>query len=376
MAVGLALGLLAACSGSGSGSGPGEPIAGSGVTTTRGPSSASTSTTTVPVRTPSTVAAPATAAVTQPAQPTTGPGSSALAHADWRESSGGEGADAWYVFEPVGPRPASARVTIVLHGYYEFTGYQQLHEFIRHTVLGGSIVIYPRWQVGTVDPCAGPFDPEPCLEAALAGIDGALDHLRADPGRVQPQLDEAAYFGFSFGGILTANLANRWEELGLPEPAVIFLDDPHDSGLAGAGEPALDESLAGIPSTALVQCHSSADGVISEPGKADSSCNAVFPRLGHIPADRKDLVMIAPDAHGEPPLAAGHGVCASPEGLVDAYDWNFCWKVWDGLRAVAFDGADPAVALGDTAEHRSNGEWSDGTPIEPLQVQAEAPLRP
>lgn len=373
-AIGLTVALVASCSGS-SGSDDATStteVVGTSTTTT----APTTTTTTVPPQPPSTVAAPATATATQPAQATSGPGSSALAHADWRESSGGEGADAWYVFEPVGPQPASAPVTIVLHGYYEFAGYQQLYELIRHTVLGGSIVIYPRWQVATVDPCAGPFDPEPCLEAALAGIRGAIDHLRSDPSRVQPELDEAAYFGFSFGGILTANLTNRWEELDLPEPAVIFFEDPHDSGLAGAGEPALDESLAGIPSTALVQCHSSAAGVISEEGKADSSCNALFPRLDHIPADQKDLVMIVPDAHGEPPLAAGHGVCASPKGLVDAYDWNFCWKVWDGLRAVAFDGADPAVALGDTAEHRSNGEWSDGTPIEPLRIQAEAPLRP
>ena len=65
---------------------------------------------------------------------------------------------------------------------------------------------------------------------------------------MQPDLAKASYSGFSFGGIVTANMANRYKALRLPRPRAIFLDDPHDGGLAGAGEPALDNSLAGIPS--------------------------------------------------------------------------------------------------------------------------------
>ena len=47
----------------------------------------------------------AAAAITQPPQPKSGPGGSDYAHAGWRVSSGGSGADAWYVFEPARPRP-------------------------------------------------------------------------------------------------------------------------------------------------------------------------------------------------------------------------------------------------------------------------------
>ena len=85
------------------------------------------------------------------------------------------------------------------------------------------------------------------MSSAVSGINGALDFLRADPNRVQPQLGKTSYFGFSFGGIITANLANRWRPLGLPKPRAIFLDDPHDGGLIGFDEPALDDSMAGIP---------------------------------------------------------------------------------------------------------------------------------
>jgi hypothetical protein len=321
-------------------------------------------------------AAAAQAAIAQPPQPRSGPGGSDYAHDGVRVSSGGTGADAWYAFEPTQPRPARAPLAIMMHGYYEFAGYNQLYELIQHTVRRGSIVIYPRWQTDVAVPCPGPIDIEPCMSSAVNGINGALDYLHADRNRVQPQLGKAGYFGFSFGGIITANLANRWRSLDLPKPRAVFLDDPHDGGLVGFDEPALDDSMAGIPKSVKLECHSSADGVTSEPNKENSSCNALFPMLGRIPNRNKDLVMIRPDDHGEPPLTAPHGVCASPPGRADAYDWNFCWKVWDGLRDFAYYGIHRRYALGDTHRHRSNGKWSDGTPVKPLIVRNAAPIRP
>ena len=241
--------------------------------------------------------AQAGAAITQPPQPKHGPGGSDYSHADWRVSSGGTGADAWYVFEPVKPRPKKAPVTVVMHGYYEFAGYDQLYGFIRHTVRKGSIVIYPRWQTDVATPCPGPFDVEPCIASAVNGIRGALDYLRADRKRVQPQLRKTSYFGFSFGGIVTANMANRYRALGLPKPRAIFLEDPEDSGLAGEGEPALDDSLSGIPRRTLFQCHSGAEGAAADhPDFTTNSCNAVFPLIGQIP-DQQQGPGAHPDRH-------------------------------------------------------------------------------
>jgi hypothetical protein len=313
--------------------------------------------------------------IVQPRQPTSGPGGSDYSNADWRVSRGGLGPDAWYAFEPIKPQPRTAPVAIVMHGYYEFAGYDQLYEFIRHTVRKGTIVIYPRWQTGITTPCPGPFDIEPCITSTVNGIRAALGFLESDPRRVHPRLDQASYFGFSFGGIITADLANRYASLGLPEPKVIFLDDPHDGGLNGTGEPALDNSLGGIPASARVECHSGADGVIGEAGMADSSCNAVFPKLDHIPPENKDLVLTETDGHGSPTLSSGHGVCMSPRGHADAFDWGFCWKVWDALRSCALSNTDCQYALGPSTEHRSNGTWSDGVPIKPLKIQVSAPIR-
>ena len=268
--------------------------------------------------TPSSGAAAPPGAIRQPRQPATGPGGRDLPHRGWRVSSGGAGADAWYVFEPTRPRPRSAPVAVVMHGYGEFSGYDTMYELVRHTVRGGSIVIYPRWQTGLTTPCPGPFDIEPCMDAAVTAIRGALDFLGTEHGHVEPRLDRASYFGFSFGGIITANLVNRYARLGLPRPRAVFLDDPHDGGLAGKDEPALDDSMSGIPPDVLFECHVGAEGVISEAGSADASCNALFPKLGRIPGRNKNLVLTRPDAHGRPALSSHHGVCASPRGSADA----------------------------------------------------------
>ena len=280
------------------------------------------------------------AAVTQPKQPASGPGGSDSLYRGVRVTAGGGGANAWYVYEPIRPRPASAPLAVVTHGYYEFSGHRLNDAIARHTARMGNVVIYTRWQTDVAVPCPGPFDIEPCMASEVAGIKGALAYLHADQRRVQPQLDRTSYFGFSFGGIITANLANRYKSLGVPRPRAIWLDDPHDGGLTGLDEPALDDTLRGIPASTKLVCHSGAEGVTAEPGKADGSCNAVFSKLGHIPAANKSLVMTSPDDHGTPALSSAHGVCAGPIGRfrVDAYDYGFCWRSWDALRSCAYTG--------------------------------------
>jgi hypothetical protein len=322
------------------------------------------------------VAAQPVHAATQPGQPASGPGGSDYSHAGVRVTAGGTGNDAWYVFEPTGPQPAAAPLAVITHGYFEYAGHAQMEELIRHTVRKGNVVIYPRWQTGVADPCPGPFNIEPCITSTVNGISGGLQYLRETPGAVQAQLQRTSYFGFSFGGIITANMLNRYVSLGLPRPRAIFLEDPHDGALNGHGEPALDSSLAGIPADVKLQCHSSQQGVLREPGKEQSSCNAIFPKLRHIPLANKDIVMTFADTHGTPALGAPHGVCAASAGNANAYDWNFCWKVWDGLRDAAYFGRNCRFALGDTREHSSNGRWSDGVPIARLKIQDAGPIGP
>jgi hypothetical protein len=322
--------------------------------------------------------------ITQPPQPKNGPGGRAHPYRGFRVTAGGSGNNAWYAFEPTRPRPWKAPLAIVMHGYFEFTGYEQMYAFISHTVRRGSVVIYPRWQTGIADPCPGPFNIEPCINSSVTGIRGAISYLQSSPNRVQPNLRETSYFGFSFGGILTADMANRYRSLDLPTPRAIFLDDPHDGGFGRGDERALDDSLAGIPRSVKFECHSGADGVISQPptatGGGGESCNAVFPKIPQIPNKNKDLVLTHTDSHGQPTLSSAHGVCSGGGtgfgGPANAYDWNFCWKVWDALRSCAYSGTDCRYALGDTPQHRSLGRWSDGVPVTPLKIQNAAPIVP
>ena len=194
------------------------------------------------------IAVPQTqAAATQLPQPRSGPGGSNQPHAGVRVTSGGSGVDAWYVFEPTRPRPVSAPLAVITHGYGEFAGYDSMSALIRHTVLAGNVVISTRWQTAIATPCPGPIDIEPCMASEVKGIKGALAYLHAHKRRVQPDVHRTSYFGFSFGGIITANLANRYRQLGVPRPRAIFLDDPHDGGLTGAHEPPSMPTSAASP---------------------------------------------------------------------------------------------------------------------------------
>lgn len=319
--------------------------------------------------------AQAATAITPPLQADSGPGGKDYKHANVRITQGGSGPNAFYVFEPIDPKPASAPVVIMSHGYLEVAGYWMHKDFVLHTVRKGNVVVYPRYQTTPWTPCLGAWNSEACMKSAATGIVDGIKFLQAKPDRVQPELDKASYFGHSYGGIITANLTNRWASLNLPKPRVVFLEEPHDGGNSGQGEPSLDKDLSGIPSDALVQCHVGEEGIISEaPSKIISSCNAVFPRLGHIPESNKNLVMLYTDAHGKPALSSKHGV--SSLLAWNAYDWRFVWKSFDAMRSCAIEGTLCEYGMGDTPEHRDNGTWSDGTPVKKLKIQTTAPIKP
>ena len=323
----------------------------------------------------------------QPAQPNGGPGGSASPFHGLRVIDGGSGYNAWEILAPADPAPPMAPLVVVMHGYYEFSGYRINDAIARHTALTGDVVIYPRWQTGIATPCPGPYLIGPCITSAATAIHAAIAFLHAHPHQVQPHLDEASYFGFSFGGIITADMISRYKALGLPAPQAIWLDDPHDGGLTANNEPAVYPSLAGIPATTKIVCHDGADGVISLTDSrgqslADGGCNAVFPKLRQIPAANKSLVLTTTDAHGRPTLSSAHGVCAgsaatktTPAAGVDAYDWGFCWRSFDALRACAVSHVDCQYALGNAPQNRYIGTWSDGVPIIGLKVQPQPPIR-
>lgn len=341
----------------------------------------------VPAAARAQAAVPAQATARQPAQPNRGPGGSASPFRGLRVIDGGRGYNAWEILLPAEPAPRTAPLVVVMHGYYEFSGYRINDAIARHTALTGNVVIYPRWQTGIATPCPGPYLIGPCITSAVTAIHAAIAFLHAHPHQVQPRLHQASYFGFSFGAIITADMTSRYKALGLPTPRAIWLDDPHDGGLTANNEPALYPSLAGIPALTKIVCHDGADGVISLTDSrgqslADGGCNAVFPKLGQIPAASRSLVLTTTDTHGQPTLSSAHGVCAgtaatktAPAAGVDAYDWAFCWRSFDALRACALSHVDCRYALGNTPQNSYIGTWSDRVPIIGLKVQSQPPIR-
>ena len=305
----------------------------------------------------------------QPPQPASGPGGSDYEFNGFTRRSGGAGSSA-YTVTPRSTTSMRAPVVVVTHGYFEYSGYRMHKHHIEHLVRQGSIVVYPRWQNSMVTPCFGPLHIEKCVSSALAGIRGGIAQTQRSEDPVSPDLNRVSYFGYSFGGILTTNLVNRWRAYRLPKPRAVFLDEPHDGGLRGNSDPGLDKSLSGIPANTLLVCHNGGQGVTSEKGKKRSSCNAIFPRLGHIPRQNRNITRSYPDDHGRPALTAEH-VRPSIEGRPNAYDFFVVWRNFDALRDAALTGKHREIALGNTPEHRYTGRWSDGTPVHPLRVSSE-----
>ena len=300
------------------------------------------------------------AAVTQPPQPTSGPGGSDYPHRGWRVSSGGSGADAWYVFEPARPRPKRAPLAIVMHGYYEFSGYDQMYELIRHTVRKGNVVIYPRWQTDVASRAPARSTSSRACTSAVNGIRGGLVVPAGEASRVQPQLGRTSYFGFSFGGIITANLANRYRSLHLPKPRAIFLDDPHDGGLTGFDEPAVDDSLAGIPSTVKLAVPLGRRRRHRRAGQGGRQLQRDLPEARAHPGARTRTSCSPTPTRTAPRRCPPSTACARAKGRPTPTTGTSAGRSGTRCAAAPTAAASAATRWATRREHRSNGRWSDG----------------
>jgi dienelactone hydrolase len=292
-----------------------------------------------------------------PGQPASGPGGSDYAHAGYAMVHQGSGNLEYWMYEPRSPQPASAPVVVFNHGWGAMDPvYYQA--WLEHLVKKGSIVIYPRYQASMLTP------PSQFTGNAITAVKNALAYLVAHPGDTQAQLDKFAILGHSYGGVVTVNMANRWQSAGLPQPKAIMPTQPYSQ--------TIDTSLSGIPSTVLMNCHVGQDDTVV--GRA--GCDRIWDRTGHIPAANRDYVWMFTDTYGTPDLLSDHSAPTTGGGSgreVDATDWYGFWKTFDGLRNCAFYGTDCAYAVGNTPEHRYMGLWSDGHPVTELSITDTKP---
>ncbi len=303
-----------------------------------------------------------------PEPPASGPGGTAYAHARVVKNMRGEGALAYWIFEPAEPVPSSAPVVLFLHGW-RGTDPESYGGWIEHLVRRGSIVIYPVFEKSRSD------STDEILAAALRGSKDGIDHARRS-GRAD--LNRFAIVGHSLGGGLTAQIAARAQEIGLPAPQAIM---PTQPGWQGGGTYPT-EALPRIPAGVLMFV------VVGSQDQFASTRHdrPIWEGTTQIPADRKRYIIVQGDDHGSPPLLADH---SSPLAYRDDYGlghsardqrrmefvrsltgmrenranalnfWGY-WRLFDALTDAAWVGKTIDAAL--TAA-RPTARWSDGTPM-------------
>lgn len=309
-----------------------------------------------------------------PSQPEAGPGGQAYLHEEVLFQDFATEADGYWLFEPAAPRPDSAEVVVFLHGFGAIDP-MIYGQWIKHLVRQGNIVIYPRYQKNIWSPRSKHF-----ADNAARAIGDALKRLEGGE-HVRPIASNFSLVGHSYGGAISANLAARYEEAGIPRPAAVMLCAPGTGPLKGT----LLDAYENIPEeTRLLAVVHEGDKIVG-----DKLGVLVFETAVHTP--RRNLIRQYEDDHGEPEIYDGHNHAYALDSLfdagihnvsyrralksakTDAMDYYGYWKLFDALRSCARSGEDCEYALGDTPEQRYLGEWSDGTAIRELVVIVPAP---
>jgi pimeloyl-ACP methyl ester carboxylesterase len=330
-----------------------------------------------------------------PVQPASGPGGKQYAHAGSIKNRYGSGGEEYWIFEPDTPKPASAPLIVLLHGW---GGINPLYygAWIDHLVKRGNIVVYPRYQANLLTA------PKEFTPNTLHAIKDAIERLQTEPGHVRPDLSKFATVGHSVGGLLAASVAALASESGLPRVRAVMSVEP------GITDPPISIPLADmrkIPAgTLLLALAGDQDTLVR-----DADAKRIYYESTRVSADNKDFITLVSDSHGTPTLQASHraptaldrtydsgdGIGGGPgestnrggSGLparrvdaqiarrerletmmVNALDFYGTWKLFDGLCDAAFYGRNREYALGNTRQQRFMGVWSDGVPVKELKV--------
>ena len=333
-----------------------------------------------------------------PSQPKSGPGGADYRHDRVVKNCYGEGGTQYWLFEPASPKPKSAPLIVLNHGWGGMYPWPY-GAWIEHLVRRGNIVIYPRYQASLATR-AEQFTPN-----AIQAVKDAIGRLKTG-NHVRPDLEKFAIVGHSAGGAVSANMAARARSQGLPKPRALMLDQSAlgrgktPSGFGAPGFPLADFST--IPADILMLVVVGSEDKIS----GDLAARIIFPKTPQIPQANKDWVILVSDYHGKPPLVADHFAPCAPDDsyaagerggwlaervqekarerfaermgvaemdkkmTVDALDYYGSWKLFDALTDAAFYGKNRGYALGNTPEQCYMGKWSDGTPVKELVVKA------
>lgn len=297
-----------------------------------------------------------------PTQPASGPGGQDYPFKGITSHRYGQGEEAYYIFEPAQPTPIKALPVIAfLHGYVGVDPEQDNYiAWITHLVRRGNLLIFPVYQ------SRDSRDGTNYTDNALAALKAAFTRLQ-DGNHPRPDLSNFLAVGYSAGGIIATNLTVRAEKNGLPVPKALFAVSP--GGCANCSIFAirnfmLDQpsELAAIPpATKMLVLVGNQDAIVGQ-----SASSLIWQNTPQIPAANKNYLLFQTDNHGTPTLVADHGMATHHPP--NAFNFYGIWKLFDGLESCSTEAKLCEVALGNTPQQRSLGQWSDGTPVKELTV--------
>jgi hypothetical protein len=295
-----------------------------------------------------------------PLQRATGPGGAEVAFDRVVATHYGREKLGYWLYEPADAHPGSSLPTtgslpVVLflggccdHDYDRDQDYgndpSDVQAWIDHLTQRGAIVVYPETRGDH-----GPEDINTAMRAAVAEL-GNGSHGEVDWSRF-------IVIGYSFGGWNAPLYAASSVAEGLPVPQAIFSTVAYDPGTP--------PDLSTIPATPRVIVLVDDDMA----GWSDHGARRIWAALTTVPADQRSFVRLKNDLRGIPALIANHQAPSTGAyGTLNTLDWFGTWKLGDALMSCTFTGQDCQYAFGDTSEQRFMGYWSDGTPVDELQV--------
>ena len=267
--------------------------------------------------------------------------------------------------------PDSAHVVVFVHGY---GGYNPMiyGKWIRHLVMKGNIVIYPRYQQNIVSP-----HPDKFAGNVAKAVRDALTELGKE-GHVRPIVSELAFLGHSYGGVVSAALAIQHEEYEIPRPKTVMLCAPGTGRFNGGRLNSYADMPADLHLLIVVNDN---DWVVG-----DEFALKVFNEAVNV--KQRNLLRQFADTHGTPTIEATHNQAYSLDSLLDGGIRNYTykralrtstldavdfayWRLFDAMLDCRRRGENCHIAFGCTPEQTDMGQWSDGTPIRPLECVSE-----
>ncbi len=313
--------------------------------------------------------------ISSPPQPTSGPGGSNYIHQSVTKNKYGSGGTAYWLYEPANPKPDSANVIIFNHGWGALNP-ACYGKWIEHLVRKGNLIIFPKWQYD-LNTFPQYFTPN-----ATTAVKDAVNEL-AGNNHVKPRYYNTAYIGYSFGGVISANLAILADSAGIPAPKALLVCNGGNGGTQGSLLPTYSD----MPDIKLLIISGENDVVV-----ADTFGRMLFDSTMMVNPLFKNHITQYYDGHGSPVIEATHNEPISWDSAYwssdffdnnwvvnasygvsksDAVDFFCYWKFADAIADCAFYGTNCQYVFCKTPEEKFMGNWSDNIPVKELFVEAK-----